>query len=136
MGRESEQMAQEVRNVVLPNGRTVDIVCFTDEPAKTTPAGPRELHVCPECSEDMVQPVGWDRRGHECWHVGLWCANCDWEDSGEFEQDALDRFDEALDEGTEALVGDLKALQRANMEEEIELFAAALACDALLPEDF
>jgi hypothetical protein len=48
----------------------------------------------------------------------------------------VDRFDEELDRGTEALVRDLKQLTRANMEEECERFIRALSADAILPEDF
>jgi hypothetical protein len=33
-------------------------------------------------------------------------------------------------------VGDLKQLMRANMAEEVDRFAAALAADFILPEDF
>ena len=55
---------------------------------------------------------------------------------GVFDQDTVERFDEELDRGTEALVRDLKRLMRANMEDEIERFVGALAADAILPEDF
>ena len=44
---------------------------------------------------------------------------------GVYEQDDVERFDEELDRGTEALVRDLKRLMRANMEDEIERFVAA-----------
>ena len=48
----------------------------------------------------------------------------------------MDRFDEELDRGTEALVEDLTRLQQANMEDEIERFTSALASDAIWPMDF
>ncbi len=53
-----------------------------------------------------------------------------------FDQATVDRFDERLDHGTEALVLDLKRLTHANMEEEIERFSFALASDAIWPMDF
>jgi hypothetical protein len=41
-----------------------------------------------------------------------------------------------LDQGTEALVADLRQLTRANMEADVERFIAAVYADYLLPEDF
>jgi hypothetical protein len=55
---------------------------------------------------------------------------------GLYDQETVDRFDERLDHGTEALVRDLKRLTRANMEEEVERFTCALASDAIWPMDF
>jgi hypothetical protein len=48
----------------------------------------------------------------------------------------VDRLDEALDRGTEAVLEDLNILVRANMEDQIERFVAALNGDQILPEDF
>jgi hypothetical protein len=42
-----------------------------------------------------------------------------------YDQDTVERFDEELDRGTDNLVDDLKRLTAANMEEEVERFAAA-----------
>ena len=53
-----------------------------------------------------------------------------------FEQDVVERFDEELDRGTEALVRDLKRLMQANMEDEVERFVSALQADHIVPEDF
>ena len=70
------------------------------------------------------------------WRVRLRCPNCEWQTVGVFDQPTMDRFDALLDEGTEALVRDLKRLTQANMEEEAERFQAALASDAIWPMDF
>jgi hypothetical protein len=48
----------------------------------------------------------------------------------------VDHFDEKLDIGTETLIRDLKRLEQANMEDEIEVFVKALDAGAILPEDF
>ena len=66
----------------------------------------------------------------------LRCPNCEWQTEGIYDQAAMDRFDEQLDAGTEALVRDLRRLTQANMEEEAERFGAALASDAIWPMDF
>ena len=70
------------------------------------------------------------------WEVTLRCPNCEWNGSGIFQQELVERFDEELDRGTEALVRDLKRLMHANMEEEIDRFVQALDHDLILPEDF
>ena len=49
---------------------------------------------------------------------------------------SVDRFDEALDETMQSVLDDLQLLTRANMEEQIERFIAALNADLILPEDF
>ena len=48
----------------------------------------------------------------------------------------IDRYDQTLDSGTEAILQDLTSLSRANMQEHVEAFAAALWSDRILPEDF
>jgi hypothetical protein len=48
----------------------------------------------------------------------------------------VDAFDEALDDGTEALLAELTLMTRANLEEQIQRFVDALARDLVLPEDF
>ena len=55
---------------------------------------------------------------------------------GVYAQEVVDRFDEALDGGTEQLLDDLNLLARANMEEQVDRFVAALWADHILPEDF
>jgi hypothetical protein len=81
-------------------------------------------------------PVDWCEAGRAHWDVTLHCPDCSWLGSGVYDEGLIARFDEELDRGTEALVRDLHRLVRANMEDEIERFVAALAADAILPEDF
>jgi hypothetical protein len=64
------------------------------------------------------------------------CPNCEWSDVAVFDQATVDRFDDELDQGTEALMRDFKRLTQANMEADVERFVSALAADAILPEDF
>ncbi len=127
-----------VRRVVLPSGRSIEVVYFENEPAVAVPGHPgvTDLHVCPECEQHLVYPVEWDEHDELTWEVSLRCPNCEWSTIDLYAQDVVDRFDEQLDRGTETLVRDLKRLTRANMEEEVERFARALAAGAILPEDF
>jgi hypothetical protein len=132
---------QYVRRVVLPSGRAIEVVYFetlADEAAAAIPShGPvRDLHLCPCCDRDLVYPVEWEEVSPTHWEVLLRCPNCEWSEVDTFDQPTVDRFDEQLDIGTEILLRDLKRLQQANMEEEIDRFVRAVNADAILPEDF
>ncbi len=94
------------------------------------------LHICPTCSSELVQPVEWFEEGGGRWQVELRCPECEWSGRDSFDQSEVDDFDEKLDAGAQALIEDLRALTRSNMEQEIESFAAALSHDRILPEDF
>ena len=128
-----------VRRVVLPSGRAIEVVYFENQPAHAPHVEPAEhldLHVCPDCDKELVYPVEWEEASPTHWEVQLRCPNCEWSTVGLFDQETVDRFDEQLDQGTEALVRDLKRLTRANMEEEVDRFVKALDSDAIWPMDF
>jgi hypothetical protein len=142
MSQPTNSNGQYVRRVTLPSGRSIEVVYFealTDE--HVTASNPQqeivdELHICPECDRDLVYPVDWEEASATHWAVELRCPNCEWSEVGTFDQATVDRFDEKLDLGTETLVKDLRRLMQANMEAEADRFAAALAANAILPEDF
>jgi hypothetical protein len=133
---------QHVRRVVLPSGKTIEVVYFEEHPgvaagtAAPTPAVPVDLHVCATCGSHLVYPVEWEEAGPRHWEVTLRCPDCHELATGVYDQTTVDRFDEVLDDGTDAVVRDLKRLMRANMEDEVERFVAALQSDLILPEDF
>lgn len=133
---------QYVRRVVLPSGRAIEVVYFetlADEAAAAaipSSGTVRDLHLCPCCDRDLVYPVEWEEVSPTHWEVLLRCPNCEWSEVDTFDQPTVDRFDEELDIGTEILLRDLKRLQQANMEEEIDRFVRAVNADAILPEDF
>ena len=130
---------QYVRRVVLPSGRAIEVVYFetlAEEAAAAVPSSLRDLHECPCCDRDLVYPVEWEEVSPTHWEVLLRCPNCEWTEVDTFDQPTVDRFDEQLDMGTEILLRDLKRLQQANMEEEIDRFVRAIDVDAILPEDF
>lgn len=83
-----------------------------------------------------MYPVDWEPAGRHGWSISLRCPECEWRDSGVFSQEVADRFDDALDGATRAVLDDLEQLTRANMESQIDRFAKALAEDWILPEDF
>ncbi len=131
-----------VRRVVLPSGKTIEVVYFEDQVVNAPSVTPvfdeaaTDLHMCGTCDSDLVYPVEWEEAGPEHWEVTLRCPNCEWSGNGVYAQDHVERFDEELDRGTEALVRDLRRLMHANMEDEIDRFVLALSADAILPEDF
>lgn len=120
-----------------PRERAFDPNTFVARPPRQ--AGPRrsqDLHICPSCDSELVYPIEWEPAGRNRWSVTLRCPDCDWHDQGVHGQAVVDRFDEALDAGTEQLLDDLTLLTRANMEEQAERFVAAIWANQILPEDF
>ena len=132
-----ENRTQFTKRVVLPSGKTIEVVLFEDGAGEHPPAEPvQDLHVCLECSSELVYPVDWEEAGPENWSVLLHCPNCGTHREGVFCQDTVEAFDEELDNGAEEVAASYKRLMRANMAAEIERFAGALHSGAILPEDF
>lgn len=110
---------------------------FKSEPAgREASRQAEDLHICPGCGSQLVHPVDWAPAAGRRWLVALRCPDCEWTGGGTYSQKVVDRYDEVLDVGTEAILDDLNRLSRANMEEHVELFIAALWDDRILPEDF
>jgi hypothetical protein len=138
----------QLKRIVLPSGKTIEVVYFESLASEMPPAEPvREaatpapktdvdLHVCPDCTSDLVYPIAWEEADESHWSISLRCPNCEWDQDGVYPQDQCDRFDDELERGTDALTRDYKRLMTANLAEEIERFAHALEVDAVLPEDF
>ena len=143
---DQSQSQHHVHRVVLPSGKTIEVVYFDPAVPPVTPApfdptygateGTIDLSHCPSCESHLVYPVDWAEANPGYWDVDLRCPNCEWTESGVYSQEVVDRFDMTLDAGTEALIDDLQSLMRANMEEEIERFVTALGAGFILPEDF
>jgi hypothetical protein len=121
-----------VRRIVLPSGRTIEVIRFQDKPGIDT----RELHICPSCDSRLVQPVAWSEAGDERWDLTLECPNCSWTESGSFGRHEVEMLEDRLDEGLGEMIADLQGLARANMVAEIDRFTAALSANLILPEDF
>ena len=84
-----------VRRVVLPSGKTIEVVYFEDQVIDAPGAerlGARQrdvhdLHVCGSCESDLVYPIEWEEAGATHWEVTLRCPNCEWTGTGVFEQE-------------------------------------------------
>jgi hypothetical protein len=133
--QQNERASQRVKRVALPSGKTIEVVYYDQTPSSES-LQKQELHLCPDCDAQLVYPVHWTEVDRASWEVTLRCPNCEWLHTGVFDQETVERFDEELDRGTDSLVDDLKRLIQANMEDDIERFAHALARDHILPEDF
>jgi hypothetical protein len=95
------------------------------------------LHVCPECDSKLVQPTRWEqtaKRGH--WRLWRRCPECEWHCDGIHGEREIDAFDEALDDGAEALAVKLEELERDSMREIAAAFTTALATDLITADDF
>jgi hypothetical protein len=134
MGERLEQdRAPESESVVA---RRLGAGAFTGPAGQRTPGQAEDLHVCPSCASNLVFPIDWAPAAKRSWRVDLRCPDCEWSGGGVYSQSVVDRFDEALDVGTDAMLNDLSLLARANMETEVDRFVAALVADHILPEDF
>ena len=131
-----------VKRVTLPSGKSIEVLYFGEqaapaaEQAPTAPHGDQPLHVCVECSSELVYPTDWQEAGPNHWEVELRCPNCEWRGSGVFSQDVVEAFDDELDRGIDVLLSDYRSLVNSNMEDEIDRFAKALDVGAILPADF
>jgi hypothetical protein len=99
----------------------------------TTESG---LHVCPNCSSPLVQPVEWEPADGDTWSVLLRCPECEVFQAGAYEQHELDAYDLELDRGESLLRVAYLQVSTENMAAEIDTFARALEAGAILPEDF
>jgi len=144
------------KKIALPGGRIIEIVYFNDGDeggtehggAETAPEAVRaavaadeapatpELHVCESCGGGLVYPVSWEERSGDTWHIERRCPSCEWRHAGEFDQEAVEVFDDVLNEGTEDLLVTLRSFARANMEADIERLIEAIHSDLILPMDF
>ena len=99
--------------------------------------GKVQLHVCPECSSDLVQPVAWEQVASSTeWRLWRRCPECEWYGEGVHRESHIDEYDEQLDFGTRELAEELRSLEHTNMQEAADRFIGALHADLILPEDF
>jgi hypothetical protein len=122
-----------VRKIVLPSGKSIEVVRFVQENDAPPKAG---LHLCAECFSDLVQPVAWSEAEGARWELVLRCPNCWWENEGVFSQEQVEALEEHLDDGLADMLDDLQRLAQANMADQVDRFITALHGDHILPEDF
>ena len=127
---------QAVRRILLPSGRTIEVVHFGDTTDQRS-----GLHECCHCGSELVQPVAWSEAGHGDgdqgkWELTLECPNCGWLEVGTYDREQVDALEERLDQGLADMLDDLRRLTHVNMADELNRFVVALQADLILPEDF
>ena len=88
----------QLKRIVLPSGKTIEVVYFESLAAEAEATAPAEapatkparyveqdLHVCPECSSELVYPVAWEEADEAHWSITLRCPNCEWGEDGVFD---------------------------------------------------
>jgi len=119
------------RRIILSSARALEVLRYHLEHTAS-----RGLHLCPECTSSLVQPLDWHESRAGFWELMLECPNCRWQTDGQYSQRQVDAFEEELEDGLAEMLADLSRLTQANMAEEVDRFAAALQSDLILPEDF
>lgn len=120
-----------VRRIVLPSGRSIEVIRFNEVAPSV-----RELHICPDCQSELVQPLSWSESAEGRWELTLECPNCGWWESGVYDRAQVERLEDRLDEGLADMISDLQRLTQANMAADVDRFIAALEADLIIPEDF
>ncbi len=140
----------QTKKIELPGGKFIEVVVFGDQQVElsaTTSTAPQaattvdeateeHLHVCPECSGELVYPVRWEERSGDSWEITLRCPDCEWWHTGNYFDHQVDQFDDVLNDGTEQLLDNLRNFARVNMEEDVERFVTALNSGLIEPMDF
>lgn len=93
-------------------------------------------HICAACALPFVYPELGLADGPGRWRLLLRCPSCGWGGERILDDEGLERLERGFDEEREQLELDLERLTYRNMREYQARFAAALAADAILPEDF
>jgi hypothetical protein len=133
--------AMAARPVQTKPGHEVDLLLETEllsaQPRTSLLPAPTGLQVCPACGLPFVVPG--DVRelvGADSVRLELGCTSCGWNAVEVHTDEELGVLDIALDRSFADLLWTLEVLWLANEESAIERFAAALAADAIVPEDF
>jgi hypothetical protein len=91
---------------------------------------------CPECGRDFVNLENWIKENKKL-TFSLKCRNCDTELKIEnISQKTADQFEDELKKRQLIIKYAVRKLEEEAWEEYIKKFVAALALDAILPEDF
>jgi hypothetical protein len=120
-----------VRRITLASGRSIEVIRFAETGQEV-----RQLHVCPACPCELVQPLDWSPASSGRWTLTLECPNCGWLETDTFGPAEVEMLEEQIDHGIAELLADLRRLTTANMTAEIDRFVSALTADQILPEDF
>ena len=104
---------------------------------RPAPVAVPDLHLCRGCEQPFVVPAAvLDVVGHDRYLMELQCNNCGLIVVSTHGEDLLEALDRELDRQTADMEAALELSLVTRHLEEIEMFAAALDGDHVLPEDF
>jgi hypothetical protein len=103
---------------------------------EAAPNSAQALMACTCCGSRLLQLVDAEPHAPGGWDALLECPECWTAVDQHLEDDAMEDFDRAFDDGVRELVAELRRMTFRNMLEDVERFVAALQADAILPEDF
>ncbi len=138
----------QVRQVVLPSGRAIEIVYLDGRAAalgdmrdaaqadSSLLEVAHDLTSCGACGCGFVQPVDWDEAGSRHWRLTLRCPNCEQTGTVVVEDEVVDHYDIVLERGAADLARTLHELVESSIDEQVARLRDALDGGHLLPEDF
>jgi hypothetical protein len=88
--------------------------------------GADEPHLCLACGADFVSPIQWQEADEAHMWVRLRCGECGVWREDQFTDEALDRFDQRLDDAAARIAATADRLHREWRTTEVDAFAAAL----------
>ena len=131
----------QVKRIILPSGKAVEIVYLQSAPGATRLArrdarSPRRSSCVPSATASSSTRLAWHELSPGRWEIERRCPECEWERPGVHGEADVQRYDALLNEGTDALIEHVEQLAHDNMAAEIERFVAALRDDHITPFDF
>jgi hypothetical protein len=95
-----------------------------------------DLHACPVCRRDFVQPISWEPVGDHSWWMFLRCAECGISRDVVVPNAVADRFESELHARASILAREARRLENERMSAEVDSFVDALQRDLIEPGDF
>lgn len=134
------------KKIALPSGQMIEIIYLIDPdaPGAQSEAGldaptceiELPLNCCPSCTGDLVYPLTWEDCEDGTWTIERRCPNCEWSEVGSFDQNAVEAYDDILENGTELLLMELRTWSHSNMNDDVERLIDAINADLIEPIDF
>jgi hypothetical protein len=136
-----------IKRIVLPSGKTVEIVYYQASGADPVISGVheieptaelqgRQIELCIECGGDRVHPTDWNEVEELRWQLALRCPDCEWRTVETYDAAEVERYDDVLNDATDRLIEELDRVTRENMTDAVDRFRSALESDGIMPFDF
>ena len=95
-----------------------------------------DLHECPVCERDFVQPVSWEPVAKHAWWMFLRCGECGMSREVVVPNAAAERFESELHARAAVLAREARRLEGERLSAEVDAFVAALERDVVDAGDF